>query len=190
MDEITIKRGLLAEKTTTRIAVVLLTLFIISLIEYQFYNNENKKITGSRKDVSSGNGKYLLLYDKIILKISKRHNVDPDLVKAVIMAESLVDTNAVSKKGAKGLMQIMPKTARWLGVKDSAHPEQNIEAGTRYLKCLIDEYDGNLKLALAAYNAGPGTVKRYKGIPPYKETRSYIKKVLAYYNECKLKIDT
>jgi len=98
MDEITIKRGLLAEKTTTRIAVVLLTLFIISLIEYQFYNNENKKITGSRKDVSSGNGKYLLLYDKIILKISKRHNVDPDLVKAVIMAESLVDTNAVSKK--------------------------------------------------------------------------------------------
>ena len=164
--------------------------FIISLIEYQFYTNENNTITGPRKDVSSGNGKYLLLYDDIIVKTSKRHNIDPALVKAIIMAESAVNTNAVSKKGAKGLMQIMPKTARWLGVKNSAHPEQNIEAGTRYLKCLIDEYDGNLKLALAAYNAGPGTVRRYKGVPPYKETRSYIEKVLAYYNQCKFKMDT
>lgn len=116
--------------------------------------------------------------------------MDPALVKAVIMTESSVNANAVSRRGAKGLMQIMPKTAKSLGVKNSFHPEQNIEAGTKHLKNLMNEYDGNIKLALAAYNAGSGTIKRYRGIPPYKETRSYIKKVLAHYNECNLKKDT
>jgi soluble lytic murein transglycosylase-like protein len=178
--------------TCSIIASLFLTLFITSSTEdeYQFKNTENKRIIKSQKDVLSKNEKHLLVYDKIILKTSERHNVDPALIKAIIMAESSAETHAISKKGATGLMQIMPKTARSLGVKNSAYPAQNIEAGTKYLKCLMDEYDGNIKLALAAYNAGPGSVKRYKGIPPYKETRSYIKKVLAYYNACRYKTDT
>ena len=153
-------------------------------------NNEKIRAIKPKGDVLSRSEKHLRLYDKIILKTSKRHNIDPALVRAIIMTESSVNANAVSKKGANGLMQIMPKTARSLGVKNSAHPEQNIEAGTKYLKCLIDDYDGDIKIALAAYNAGPGAVNRYKGIPPYKETRSYIKKVLAYYDACKLKKDS
>jgi soluble lytic murein transglycosylase-like protein len=141
----------------------------------------------SKKTVLTKNEKRLRVYDQMIVKTSARHDIDPDLVRAIIMAESLANTHAVSKKGATGLMQIMPKTAKSMGVKNSRHPAQNIEAGTKYLKCLMDEYDGNIKMALAAYNAGPGTVKKYKGIPPYKETRSYIKKVLAYYEECRTK---
>ena len=158
--------------------------------EQQFKNNENIRIIKPQKDVLSSNEKRLLRYDNIILKTSERHNIDPALVKAIILTESSVNTNAVSGRGAQGLMQIMPRTARSFGVKNSAHPEQNIEAGTKYLSYLIDEYDGDINIALAAYNAGPGTVNRYKGIPPYKETRLYIRKVLAYYNECKLKKDT
>lgn len=129
-------------------------------------------------------------YDSIILKSSRRHNIDPALVKAVIIAESAMNPRAVSKKGAKGLMQLMPETAKSLGVKNRLHPAQNIEAGTKYLKYLMNEYDGNVKIALAAYNAGPGTVKRYKGIPPFKATRQYIKKVLAYYDQCAFESDT
>ena len=145
--------------------------------------DENKRGIQQKKDIP---GKY----DGIILKSSQRHNIDPALVKAVIMTESSMNANAVSKKGAKGLMQLMPETAKSLGVTNGAHPKQNIEAGTRYLKYLIDAYDGNIRIALAAYNAGPGTVNRYKGVPPYKETRSYIKKVLRHYYERKLETDT
>jgi len=126
----------------------------------------------------------------LIIKTSKRHDIDPALVKAVIITESSVNAKAVSKRGAKGLMQIMPKTAKALGVKNSFHPEQNIEAGTRHLKKLMDKFDGDVKLALAAYNAGSGAIKRYNGIPPYKATRSYIKKVLACYDECNLREDS
>lgn len=142
-----------------------------------------------QKTVLSKKEKRLRKYNDMILVTSARHDIDPNLVRAIIMAESSANTHAISKKGATGLMQIMPKTARSMGVKNSRRPAQNIEAGTKYLKCLMDEYDGNIKMALAAYNAGPGTVRRYKGIPPYKETWSYIKKVLAYYNECKAKTD-
>jgi len=143
-----------------------------------------------KKTVLSKNEKCLRAYDQMILKTSARHDVDPDLIRAIIFAESSANKHAVSKRGATGLMQIMPKTAKSMGVKNSRQPAQNIEAGTKYLKCLMDEYDGNIKMALAAYNAGPGAVNRYKGIPPYKETRSYIKKVLAYYNERRSKTNT
>ena len=169
-----------------------LILFVVNLLKdrQQFENNEKRISIKPQQEVLSRNEKRLLRYDKIILKTSERHNIDPALVKAIILTESSANTNAVSRKGAQGLMQIMPKTARSVGVKNSAHPEQNIEAGTKYLRYLMDAYDGNIRIALAAYNAGPGTVRRYKGIPPYKETRSYIKKVLAYYDECKLKEDS
>jgi len=184
----------MAKETSTRISSILLLfllLFVVSSNAYghQFTNIENKRAIKPHKNVLSRNEKRLLRYDNIILTTSERHNVDPALVKAIIMTESSTDTDAVSETGAIGLMQIMPETAKSLGVKNSAHPEQNIEAGTKYLSYLIDEYDGNLEIALAAYNAGTGTVKRYNGIPPYEGTRSFIKKVLAYYNVYKVKED-
>jgi len=97
------------------------------------------------------------------------------------MAESGYNSKAVSNKGARGLMQLMPSTAEMLGVEDYYHPEHNINAGVKYFKQLLDQFDGNVKLALAAYNAGSGRVKEYNGVPPYKATQEYVKKVLEYY---------
>jgi soluble lytic murein transglycosylase-like protein len=184
----------MAKKPSTRINLILplfVLLFAVSSNVYghQFTAIENQRIIKPQKDVLSRNESRLLQYDNLILTTSERHNIDPALVKAIILAESSIDTDAVSKNGAQGLMQLMPETAKSLGVKNSTHPEQNIEAGTKYLKCLIDDYNGNIKIALAAYNAGAGTVKRYNGIPPYEGTRSFIKKVLAYYNIYKVKDD-
>jgi soluble lytic murein transglycosylase-like protein len=121
------------------------------------------------------------LYHSIILKAAHRHEVDPALVQAIIMAESGYNPKAISKSGAKGLMQLMPGTAKALGIKDIFDPEHNIEGGVRYFKKLVDKFDGDVKLALAAYNAGTRKVKKYKGVPPFKATRFYIKKVLRYY---------
>jgi|GEM_PF-633988 len=116
----------------------------------------------------------------IITAVAKQHEVDPSIVKAIIMAESNYNPKAVSNKGARGLMQLMPKTALELGVKNSFDPVQNIDGGVRYFKMLLDRYKGNVKLALAAYNAGSGKMQAYNGIPPYRATRKYIKKVLKY----------
>jgi len=124
-------------------------------------------------------------YDPYIRTVSKRHGVDFHLVKAVIKAESKFDHLAVSPKGAMGLMQIMPATVDHMGVADPFNPEENIEGGVRYLKWLLQIFDNDLKLALAAYNAGPNTVKRYGGIPPYAETRDYLRKVMQYYADYK-----
>lgn len=120
-------------------------------------------------------------FDKIINKNSKIYRVDKNLIKAVITAESCFKTKALSHKGAQGLMQLIPATAERFGVSNSYKPEQNIRAGTRYLKFLIDRFKGDLKKVIAAYNAGEGKVDRYKGIPPYKETRLYVKNVLRVY---------
>lgn len=125
-------------------------------------------------------------YDKYILDASEKHEVDPNLVKAIIKAESNFDHKAVSPKNARGLMQLIPATAKSYGVSDSFNPSSNIEAGVKMLKELINHYKGDIKLALAAYNAGKGAVKRYRNsIPPYPETREYIKKVLVYYDSLK-----
>ena len=120
-------------------------------------------------------------FSPIIQNAASRHNIDPALVKAIIMAESDYNPRAVSKKGAQGLMQLMPVTARSLGVNDAFNPEQNIHAGVRYFKSLLKQFNGDVKLALAAYNAGSSNVRHYKGIPPFKDTQRYLKKVYRYY---------
>jgi len=120
-----------------------------------------------------------LPFQEIVEEVSQRYGVPPPLVLAVIKVESDFKPDAVSPKGAMGLMQLMPDTAKELGVKDPFDPRQNIEAGVRYLRELIERFDGDLKLALAAYNAGGGEVEKYHGIPPFKETREYVKKVIA-----------
>jgi len=121
------------------------------------------------------------LFHPIILQEAGRHEIDPALVKAIIMAESGYNPNAISNKGAKGLMQLMPSTAQALGVEDVFNPQQNISGGVRYFKKLVNRFDGDIKLALAAYNAGSKKVRHYQGIPPYKSTHYYIEKVFKYY---------
>ena len=117
-------------------------------------------------------------YDSDILFASRSYGVSHSLIKAVIHAESLFDKNAVSRAGAQGLMQLMPKTAQAMGVHNSFNARQNIQGGTKYLKYLMGKFDNNLTLIIAAYNAGEGNVRRYNGIPPFKETQHYVKKVL------------
>jgi len=119
-------------------------------------------------------------YDRLILSASDAYDVDPALVKAVIAAESNFDPQATSSKGAQGLMQLMPKTARGLGVNDPYSPQDNVLAGARYLREMLDRY-GDMTRALAAYNAGPTAVDRYRGVPPYRETQKYVSRVLHYY---------
>lgn len=119
----------------------------------------------------------------LVERLAEKHQMDKNLIKAVISAESDFNQWAVSNKGAKGLMQLMPQTARALGVKNTFDPYQNIDAGIRYLKELIGRFSGNIHLALAAYNAGPGAVEHYGGIPPYKETKGYVQKVIRLWEE-------
>ena len=125
----------------------------------------------------SGNPKAGLRYDPLIRSLAGKHSISPSLIHAMIKNESNYNPYAVSSKGAKGLMQLMPKTASNYGVDDPYDPRQNIEAGIKHIKNLLSVYDGELNLALAAYNAGQGAVKKYKGIPPFPETQNYIKKI-------------
>ncbi|NOX32762.1 MAG: lytic transglycosylase domain-containing protein [Deltaproteobacteria bacterium] len=124
-------------------------------------------------------------YDNIIIKAQKRYGVEFSLIKAVIKVESGFNPNAVSKRGAKGLMQIMPDNFKALFVKDPFNPSQNIMGGTLHLQRLLRRYKYKLPLALAAYNAGPDAVDRYRRVPPYKETQNYVRKVMKIYSRYK-----
>jgi soluble lytic murein transglycosylase len=119
-------------------------------------------------------------FDGLIGLTARQHEVEPALVKAVIAAESNFDPDAVSRRGAQGLMQLMPVTATGLGLEDPFEPDGNVRAGTRYLRSMLDRY-GDVERAVAAYNAGPAAVDRFGGVPPYPETQAYVRRVLTYY---------
>ncbi|MEJ2638855.1 MAG: transglycosylase SLT domain-containing protein [Desulfosarcinaceae bacterium] len=119
-------------------------------------------------------------FHSLILQAAMAHDVEPALIKAVILAESNYNPKAISKRGARGLMQLMPSTAAALGVTDLFDPEDNINGGVKYLRQLLDRFNNDVRLALAAYNAGSRYVRRYKGVPPFRSTRLYIKKVFKY----------
>jgi soluble lytic murein transglycosylase len=122
------------------------------------------------------------MYDPLVERVGRETGVPPALVKAVIHAESAFDPRAISHKGAMGLMQLMPATARHLGVAEPFAEDQNVAGGTRYLRTLRERF-GNWTMALAAYNAGPEAVSRFGGIPPYRETQTYVRRVLTYYRQ-------
>ena len=122
---------------------------------------------------------------QVVREAATKHRIDPDFLSSVIQAESGFNVRAVSPKGAQGLMQLMPKTAADLGVNDSFNPTLNVDAGSRYLRDLFARYNYDAIKALAAYNAGPHRVEQYKGVPPYRETRAYVAKIINDYNKKK-----
>jgi hypothetical protein len=151
------------------------------------FSTERKYVENPRRmfRFPIGMGKSSATYDRYIQRIGNMYNVDPYLIKAVIRTESDFNHRAVSKKGAQGLMQLMPGTAEDLQVDNPFNPGENIDGGVRYLRSLLDTFDGNLILSLAAYNAGPGLVKRTGGIPRIPETLDYVRKVLTHYRAYK-----
>jgi soluble lytic murein transglycosylase-like protein len=120
-------------------------------------------------------------YDHIIAQASRLYNINFELIKAIIRVESNFDPNAVSPKGALGLMQLMPSNVKLFNVRNPFDPRENVMAGTRFFRQLLERYNSDLTLSLAAYNAGPGAVDRHRTVPPYRETRDYVDKVLRYY---------
>ena len=120
-------------------------------------------------------------YDEIINEAAEKYDMDPHLIHAVMQAESAFHPYAVSRAGAEGLMQLMPELSDEMGVSNAFDPRDNIMGGTRYLKRLLDYHNGNIDLALASYNAGPGNVERYRGVPPFRETRNYVKTIKQIY---------
>ncbi|HYD49667.1 MAG TPA: lytic transglycosylase domain-containing protein [Terriglobales bacterium] len=146
-------------------------------------NNWNwRSLRFERVSVGRTDGARRKLFDPIIKEAAQRHKLEVALVKAVIRAESDFVPHAVSPAGALGLMQLMPATARMHKIYRIFEPRQNVEGGTRHLRYLMDRFNGNMRLALAAYNAGEGAVDKYGGIPPYRETQTYVQRVLQYRN--------
>ncbi len=153
----------------------------------RLYTLERGGRTGksSPRRVAARPNAYPNAYDSEIRRIGRQYNVDPPLIKAIIHTESSFDHRAVSRRGAQGLMQLMPDTARELKVRDPFNPLENIEGGTRYMRYLLDSFNNDLVLSLAAYNAGPGMVQRSGGVPKIAETRRYVHKVLTHYKAYK-----
>ncbi len=146
----------------------------------QRYSSEPDPIAAGRPQAEAAKST-----SQIVREASETHGVDSDFIRSVIKQESAGNANAVSPAGARGLMQLMPGTASQLGVNDSFSPEQNVHGGARYLRELLERYNGDAIKALAAYNAGPGAVDRYHGVPPYRETRQYVQRVVRDYNKSK-----
>jgi soluble lytic murein transglycosylase-like protein len=144
---------------------------------FQFYLQKTKAATSLEQKAKA--------FQPAVESLSERYGVDKALINAVIRQESGFNPNAVSRAGAVGLMQLMPATAQSLGVTNPKDPSQNLEGGVRYLKSMLDRFNGNIPLALAAYNAGAGAVQKYKGIPPYEETRNYVRNILSLYLKSK-----
>lgn len=149
-------------------------------VDQRFRFKERERVDREIKVLA---GRPLKRYDGLIDKVARAEGLDTALLRAVVATESNFDPDAISKKGALGLMQLMPETARRMGVTDPFHPAENLEAGARHLRRLIDRYRGELTLALSAYNAGERAVDRYKGIPPFPETQNYVQKVLKAYGK-------
>lgn len=149
------------------------------------YHPESPSASGSNSGFSSILSRYMDSpsggLDAIFDAASQKYNVPADLLKAVAKAESNFNANATSACGAMGIMQLMPATANSLGVSDAYDPEQNIMGGAKCLRQMLNQFGGNTELALAAYNAGPGNVQKYSGVPPFEETQNYVAKVLGYY---------
>lgn len=154
----------------------------ISNIQSTDYDIRDNKVNQTGSNFASYMDKSTSL-DDIFERASIKYNVPVNLLKAIGKAESDFNPNAVSKSGAQGVMQLMPATAAELGVTDSFDPEQNIMGGSKYISDLLKRYDGDTKLALAAYNAGMNNVKKYGGVPPFKETQNYVVKVMKYMEE-------
>jgi soluble lytic murein transglycosylase-like protein len=153
--------------------------------KFKLYIRESKDDVGNGNRSSFSYIKDSNQYDSLISELSKKYQVDFALVKAMIRAESGFNPYAVSRKGAKGLMQLMPETALRLNVSNSFNPRENIEGGVRYFKYLLSLFNDDLQLSLAAYNAGENVVGELRSIPPYRETVDYVKKVLSYYQSYK-----
>jgi len=143
-----------------------------------FSSTRRSELSSQPSEKASGSSNASRSFTDIIKEASEKYGVGEDVIKAVIQQESSFNAQAISGCGAQGLMQLMPSTAKALGVSDPFDAEQNIMAGTKYLREKLDEFGGNLGLALAAYNAGSGSVRKYAGIPPYKETQNYVNKIM------------
>ena len=180
-----------------RLSLLFLSLFLelwlssLGLADVYVYKDKQGVLTftnvptheGFRRVIREGGARYSSpnSYEDLIRSASNRHRVDADLIRAVIRVESGFDSSARSHKGAMGLMQLMPETARLYNIVDLHDPSANIEGGVRHLKLLLGKYRGDLELSLAAYNAGISAVEKYGGIPPFAETRDYVRRVLSYY---------
>jgi len=147
------------------------------ILEIDSFEPSDTKFPGTRRQVNKSE------WDKHVTRYAKEYGVDEDLVRAVIRVESANNPNALSSKGAMGLMQLMPQTARMLGVNDAWDPEQNIRGGVKYLSQLSDRFNGDIVKVLAGYNAGPSRVDQFDGVPPYKETQNYVRKVMALLSD-------